>query len=359
MKLRYITAFLISIIVIGTGATQANANNLEIPFGVNLITPEGQDEDVDNYVSITTDKESIEEKLQFSLVNNGDSDKEILVEVVDGYTSPSGVVQYSVEGPENSEITDEKYKMSNYITIEGNEEDNNVIKLKKGEEKIVTLNLNADKLDGVILGGVLFKENEDESNKSEGDFSIESEVNMVIGVKVDFGTDKLVNLNVDKPFVEVMPTLHVIRLPIELDTPAPKKVKFDYNVEQDGEILFSGESEIDFAPKSKANIRFPWEAETIEDKQKYILKGTMSYNDLDGEVREVEVNEEFTYKKESTGKNIITKITSPIEEGGSNLILILGFLTLATVLIVVLIKKKRSKEKETNEENNTSTKELN
>lgn len=341
MKLRYITALLISIIAIGIGSFQVSANNLEIPFGVNLITPESQDEGIDNYVSITTDKDSIEEKLEFSLVNNGDSDKEIIIEVVDGYTAPSGVVQYSVKGPENSEITDEDYKMSNYVTIEGNEDDNNIIKLKKGETKVVTLKLNVEKLDGTILGGILFKEKEEETNGSEGNFSIESEVNMVIGVQVNFGTEKLVELEVGKPFVEVMPTLHVIRLPVELNTPAPKKVNFDYNIEKDGEVLFSNVSEIDFAPMAKANVRFPWENETIEDREEYTLKGTMSYNDLDGQVKEIEVSQDFVYKKDSAAKNIINRIVSPIEEGGTGLIWLLGLLVLIPLLVIIVIKRKQ------------------
>lgn len=331
-----------SVFAVLLGSLQVSADETEIPFRANLILPQSQDEGIEDYVSITTDENGISEHLEFSIVNNKDKDKEIVVEIVDGYTSPGGVVQYSTEGPENSEITDENYKMSSYLTSE-----ENIVKLKAGESKTIKLDLNIDKLDGMILGGVSFKEKErdqvdSESGNNKSDFNIKSEVNIIIGVKVDFGTEQLVEMNVGDPFIEVLPTFHVVRLPMALQNTSPKKFKFDYEVKRKNLVMFEDKMNIDFAPKSEAHIRLPWKAESIENGVTYTLKGTLTYNDLDGQEKVIDVNKDFEYKSNNYDE-VIEKILSPIENANSNLIwIVILAVAVSTILLLVIREIRKS-----------------
>lgn len=338
---KYMLVLLVSVFAILLGSLQVNADNTGIPFRADLLIPQGQDEGIEDYVSITANGNSVSEELEFTLVNNEDKDKEIIVEVVDSYTAPGGIVQYSAVGPEDSEITDENYKMSKYVTLE-----ENVIKLKAGETKNVKLNLNIEKLDGVILGAVSFKEKEEEkiaedNGNDKSDFTIESEVNIIIGIKVDFGTKQLVEMEIGDPFVEVMPALHIVRLPMELKNTSPKKFNFNYKVEKEGSVMFEDEMNIDFASKSKAHIRLPWRAESIESGATYTLKGTLAYTDLDGKEKTIDVNKIFEYKTNSY-EEVIENIFSPTVEGGGitkYLILIIALVLIAGSVVIVLVMR--------------------
>lgn len=341
--IKYILAFLMTMSAILAGSLQVSADDSGIPFRADLILPESQDEDIEDYVSITTNKDSVSEQLEFSLVNNEDEDKEIIVEVVDSYTSPGGIIQYSAEGPEDSEITDENYKMSKYVSLE-----EDAIKLKAGETKNIKLDLDINNLDGVILGGVSFKEKAEEkvdnenNDSKDSDFTIESEINIIIGIKVDFGTEQLVEMNIGDPFVEAMPALHIVRLPMELKNTAPKKFNFDYKVEKDGMTMFEDDMNIDFASKSKAHIRLPWRADSIENGATYVLKGTLTYKDLDGENKSIDVNKSFEYKTKSYTQTI-ENIFSPKEENGNNnyLFWVLGLVAIVLLILTLVIREGR------------------
>lgn len=284
---------IIALFISFTMPIYTNANG--IPFNIHPILPKNQDSDVTSYISIQADS-ALNQELEFVVKNYQDSEQMIEINVVNAYTSPNGVVQYTNKELENSDITDEAYKMTNYLTLEGD----NQITLKANEEKRIKTKLAVDKLEGILLGGVSFKTvKEGDVLKGENaSFQIDNEINMVVGVKIDFGTNKEIAISIDEPFVDPMPAYYAIRLPVSLDAPLLKKLMLDYEVLQDNELLFEGNGEFDFAPMTKSELILAWEHDKIVENKPYVLKGVFKYKGIDKVEKTLEFEKEFIFKNE-------------------------------------------------------------
>lgn len=299
-----------------------------IPFDVKPVLPSNQDPDVTSYISINAESESVKQELEFVLKNHKDVEQTVEINVVDAYTSPNGVVQYVEEKMDNTEIIDDRYKMTNYLKLDGE----NKIVLKPNEEKTIKTKLDVGGLEGVLLGGVTFKTVEEgeiiEQDKST--FQIDNEIKMVIGVKVDFGTERNVEIEIGEPFVDPMPAYYAVRLPVTLNAPLLKKLDLDYQIIKDGETLFEGEGEYDFAPMTKTELSLAWEHEKIEEKTPYVLKGTLSYKDVDGEEKTLDFEKEFVFEGDEQDGSLKT-LTVPIIEKD------VSILPFVLILVIVLL----------------------
>lgn len=300
-----------------------------IPFDVKPVLPSNQDPDVTSYISINAESESVNQELEFVLKNHKDVEQTVEINVVDAYTSPNGVVQYVEEEMDNTEIIDDRYKMTNYLKLDGE----NKIVLKPNEEKTIKTKLDVGGLEGVLLGGVTFKTVEEgeiiEQDKST--FRIDNEIKMVIGVKVDFGTERNVEIEIGEPFVDPMPAYYAVRLPVTLNAPLLKKLDLDYQIIKDGETLFEGEGEYDFAPMTKTELSLAWEHEKIEENTPYVLKGVFSYKDIDGKEKTMNFEKEFVFKGDEEG-NTLKTLTTPIVEKDVS---ILFFFLIPLIVLVV------------------------
>lgn len=300
-----------------------------IPFDVKPVLPSNQDPDVTSYISINAESsKNINQELEFVLKNHKDVEQTVEINVVDAYTSPNGVVQYVEEEMDNTEIIDDRYKMTNYLKLDGE----NKIVLKPNEEKTIKTKLDVGGLEGVLLGGVTFKTVEEgeiiEQDKST--FQIDNEIKMVIGVKVDFGTERNVEIEIGEPFVDPMPAYYAVRLPVTLNAPLLKKLDLDYQIIKDGETLFEGEGEYDFAPMTKTELSLAWEHEKIEEKTPYVLKGTLSYKDVDGEEKTLDFEKEFVFEGDEQDGSLKTLTVPIIEKDVSILLFVL-------ILVIVLL----------------------
>ena len=300
-----------------------------IPFDIKPVLPSNQDPDVTSYISINAESsKNINQELEFVLKNHKDVEQTVEINVVDAYTSPNGVVQYVEEEMDNTEIIDDRYKMTNYLKLDGE----NKIVLKPNEEKTIKTKLDVGGLEGVLLGGVTFKTVEEgeiiEQDKST--FQIDNEIKMVIGVKVDFGTERNVEIEIGEPFVDPMPAYYAVRLPVTLNAPLLKKLDLDYQIIKDGETLFEGEGEYDFAPMTKTELSLAWEHEKIEEKTPYVLKGTLSYKDVDGEEKTLDFEKEFVFEGDEQDGSLKT-LTVPIIEKD------VSILPFVLILVIVLL----------------------
>lgn len=307
-----------------------------IPFDVKPILPDNQEPNITSYISIKPDSKSLDQNLEFTIKNNESKEKEIEINVVNAYTSPNGVVQYVKKEQENSRIVDDSYKLTNYLSLEGD----NKITLKGNEERKIVTKLNVDELDGVVLGGVSFKTVSEGKVKEQenASFQINNEINMVIGVMIDFGTDKKVAINIGDPYVDPMPAYYAVRLPVSLETPLFKELKLDYKVLHKDKELFSNKSKYDFAPMTETNIALAWEHEEIKPNTPYILKGVFTYKDIDGKEKTLEFEKEFIFKDEKQ-ENVFASLTTPIVEGNFPYWLV-ALAVLLTLLVVYYVRKR-------------------
>lgn len=306
---------LFAAIMVGLFSLVSNvfADNVGVPFEIKPVFTAEQEEGVANYISIKVDGNSKEDVFEFSLKNRADESKEVVIKVVDAYTSPNGVVQYTDIETENSMITDDNHKLSTHLTLDGE----SIITLKGGEERIITTRLNAKNVQGILLGGLSFQLYEEGAEKEdeESSFKINNKINMVVGVMVEFNSDKDVNIILDNPYVDPMPSYYAIRLPITMDAPLFKKVAMDYEVLKDGKSLFIGKTDYEFAPMAKAKVSIPWEAETIKGNESYQLRGNLEYTNKKGETQKQPFDFNFEYSpNDSAVGNITNTLTRPFEE---------------------------------------------
>mgnify|MGYP001033291656 CR=1 FL=1 len=332
---------ILSLLMILTfGAFNSVSAENGIPFQIVPILPDGQKEGITSYFSIDVDGNSKKDILELRLKNNSEETKDIQVKVVDAYTSPNGVVHYTDRESENSKIIDDKYKMSTHLKLQGNE----MITLQGGEETIVRAKLDAQDIEGVLLGGFSFQVYEDEDkvdvDQNGSSFQINNEVNMVVGVMLEFDGGNEVNISIEEPYIDPMPSYYAIRLPVTMESPSFKKVEIEYDVHLGEQLVFGNKAEFEFAPKTKTNVSLPWEADSIKKGEIYTLSATINYNDENGNAQKITYEEVFKYNPD---ENAVDKVTStllkkPIEEGSSPWTVVgsaVGTLILILALIIV------------------------
>jgi len=329
--------------------TPANvfANETSIPISIKPVLPENQDSNISSYISINSKSKALKQDLEFTIINNTNVEQEVEMKIVDAYTSPNGIVQYTDKEQENSKIIDNNYKISSYLKLN----EINKIKLSGKEERKIKASLDVDNLEGTLLGGIAFKTTTDSENVEEGKntFQINNEINMIVGIMIDFETDQETNLLIDEPFVDPMPSYYVIRLPITLNSPLFKKVNFDYEVHQASDILFSNNNELDFAPQTRTNIALPWEHEEIEREVTYLLKGELTYKDQSGKKQTKKIEKEFMFKRDKNEVTVFDTLKAPLEKNGFSMYWLLMFVIVIGLVYFYIRKKKYNKNYYNNE----------
>lgn len=319
--------------------------NEGLPFDVIPKFTDGQEDGVTNYISIKGNGDSKRETFEFEVKNKSDREHEIVISVVDAYTSPSGLVQYDVKGSENSEIIDDKQKMSNHLTLEQqNKEGNLIVKLEPKETRVIKANLDAKNVEGTLLGGLTFKlfQEGDGFEEDGTTFQINNEISMVIGVIVEFDYNREVDFVIDEPYVDPMPSYYAIRLPVTMESPTFKSAELVYDVLLDDEVQFGANLEYEFTPKSKTNVSLPWELETIKTDKTYRIKGYIGYLENGEEAHEPF---DFTFKHKAD-ESIVDKVTSPfmkpLEEGRFPWLLFFTLSIIIIITIITIIKKRKT-----------------
>lgn len=289
-----------------------HASNGDQPFSVSPKFPDNQDIDVNNYISITTDKQELEQHVEFVVENLSDESIELDITPVNALTSPNGIIQYLPTLKEsNSSIIDKMYGLKDYINVQDN------VELSKGEKKTVSAEIFLPKVEGTVLGALQFKmKAEDEvENTKEAEFRIKNEVSNYVGVRVNFPTkSKTLDLDFNGAVVNALPSYYEIELSTTQLAPSlAKGVELDYTVEDYlGEELFKSKGSIlfDFAPKTKVGVSVPWRYDKIEPNKEYTIKGTFKLAD-----EEYSFEEAFVLEKDKSGVET-GLITPPTVDNG-------------------------------------------
>ncbi|MGG0888907.1 WxL protein peptidoglycan domain-containing protein [Cytobacillus horneckiae] len=312
--------------------TEASANGQ--PFSVRAILPVNQDKNITNYISITTNKKEISQEIQFIVTNKTNKPLKIKVHPVNALTSPNGVIQYLPTLKEtNSEIINNQYGLEQFIKGE------NTLELKPSENKVVKLNVDIPEMNGTVLGGVGFQTIKESKEDTESQFSITNEINNIIGVQFNFPTKEKPNFIIGEPFIDSMPSLYALRLPITNNSPLLlKETSLDYEVwDYKGEKVF-GSDKIDFlfnfAPNTKANIAIPWDNEVLSEGKTYKITGQVKYQD-----KSYPFEKEFTFKNDGDKYSSVDNIVPVIGENWNWLVVAICIL-LGLILFILWKRRK-------------------
>lgn len=314
-------------------SSSVSANNDGLPFYIEPIFPELQDEGITNYVSVSPQSD-YKETLTFLITNKTDQKQEVSVNVLNAYTSSNGVIQYKTEETTYNLITDKKYEFNQYVDAP------NSIELSGGESKYVYVNLDVPKVDGTLLGGISFKANNGEVvEKSENiSLQIKNEVNSIYGVAIHFPTTSGVNFEVQSPFFDPLPSYFAVRLPVSFNSPIILDgVELEYEVFLEGEKLFFSKQDMKFAPMTKTSFTLPFEHNEIKAGETYTLKGKLSFEDAEGNITNELLEENMMFDKvevfKDGDKNVVTFEQDMIYEDNSK-----SITTIAKKLIQPTVK---------------------
>lgn len=322
-----------------------SANELEsgLPFYVEPIFPVNQDKNIDYYISVTSDSDSLKQDFEFLITNITKQKQVIDVKLLNAYTSSKGQTDYQEEETHGNLIIDDVYELKKYI------ETPKKVELQGGESKIIRLKGDFSNIEGTVLGAVTFSVNEEKQNeKKEGlYFKIEDKLRPILGIAVNFSSSQKYKFEFGKPYVEPMPAYFVVRLPITLSSPVLLKgIDINYAVYFKGKKLFFDKKEIDFAPMTRTNFSIPFDYEEIEKEKLYTLKGALTYKDKHGVEQKQDFEFEFEYVAEKEhADNPISKVFKiPLEKSDLSSWLLLPIVLLLALIVFLRLHAKKQSE---------------
>lgn len=345
-------------VVISSGSHTVFAEESSgMPFTVEPVLPSNQDKNIENYISVTTDKNSISQELRYKVRNTTDATQVIDVNILNAYTSANGVIEYKAEETKDNTIIDSDYEFQRYAEAPDS------ITLESGQTKVVSVNVEVDKQEGTLLGAVSFQSEGGKENANQEGISLEitNQINSVYGVAINFpSNESQPDFSVGEAFLDTMPSYYVFRLPITLNSPIlMQDINLAYEVDLEGKKLFSSETSFDYAPMTKTNFAIPYEYEELLKDKPYTLKGELTYTDQNGETQVQQFEKVIEYKDEEAGLNaLFTTLKIPLEKNGTAYTVLPFFLIPLILFIFFLIYRRKKKKKDKENENEEKTEEI-
>lgn len=309
-------------------------------YTVEPVLPSNQEKGVNNYISIMSNSPTVNQEIEFVISNKTENPLTLKVEPLNALTSPNGVIQYiNVTEVENASLIDPVYSLPQYVTI------GDKLTLEPKEKKKVKGVLSISNVGGTILGGVGFSVFEEPAKTEDkaGGFKISNEMNTVIGVMARMPKGQPIVFDIGEAYLSPMPLYYAVRLPITLNSSSLLKdvsIKYLVTNAKKEELFKSEEKRIfNFAPKTKANVLFPWEAETIDKSATYTLEGELTYIDNNGK----EIVTPFTkdFKFEESKEGVSDSMFAPKSTGGFNY-WYLGLLLLVPLAFLLLYLRRKN-----------------
>ncbi|SEO07010.1 Protein of unknown function C-terminal [Terribacillus saccharophilus] len=344
--------------VIASGSHHVFAEDSSgMPFTVDPVLPSNQDKNIENYISVTTDKNSISQELRYKVRNTTDSIQVIDVNILNAYTSANGVIEYRAEETKDNTIVDEDYEFQRYAEAPES------ITLESGQTQVVSVNVQVDKQEGTLLGAVSFQSESGKENANQEGISLEitNQINSVYGIAINFSSDESQpDFRVGDAFLDTMPSYYVFRLPIILNSPIlMQDINLAYEVDLEGKKLFSSETSFDYAPMTKTNFAIPYEYEELLKDRPYTLKGEVTYMDQNGETQVQQFEKVIEYKDEEAGLDaLLTTLKIPLEKNGAAYWVLPFFLIPLIFFIFFLIYRRKKKKKNEENKNEEKTEEI-
>lgn len=341
------------LILTGLGNSKVFAQETSgMPFTVEPVLPSNQDKNIENYISVSTDENSITQELRYKVRNTSSKTQVIQVNILNAYTSANGVIEYKSEETKDNQIIDQDYEFQEYAQSPDS------ITLESGQTKIVSVDVNVEKLKGTLLGAVSFKSEGSKENTNQEGISLEvtNEINSVYGVAINLPSNEdAPDFIVGEAFLDTMPSYYVFRLPITLNSPVLlQDIDLAYEVDLEGEKLFSSETNFDYAPMTKTNFSIPYEYEELLKDKPYTLKGEVTYIDQNGEKQVQQFEQVIEYKDKEDGLNgLITQLKIPLEKNGAAYWVIPFFLIPLIILFIFLFYRRKKKKKENQHDEKT------
>ncbi|EOI58550.1 DUF916 and DUF3324 domain-containing protein [Enterococcus gilvus] len=358
MKYKKITSLCIAFFSLLMGTTAGYAS--EFNFAV---TPKASENQIDKNKTYFDLMLSPDQKETLTVDLRNDTDKEVVVEaqINSATTNGNGVVEYS----KNTIKPDPslKYNLKEYVEAPSEI----TLKPKSAAEYKVNIHMPNEKFDGVIAGGITFKEKQSEEAKASSDnndkgLAIKNEYSYVVALLMRQTTE---NGSPDLKLNNVDPNQRNARNVIQGNLQNPNgtylnnlATKTIITKKGSSEALYTDEkSEMQMAPNSNFNISVPLNGERLQADE-YTMKieaygqkesdGTFKFKEKGAQKEEAfryhwSLEKDFEIKADVAKKLNDSDVT--IKKDHTWIYILIGVLLLLLILLFLLWRKKKNDKK--------------
>lgn len=343
----------------------------EFNFSVTTNTPKSQIDSEKTYFDIQLEPGQ-KETLEVTLRNDTDKEVEVGIDISRATTNKNVIVEYgSNDIPKDGSLA---YDLSDYLT--GPEK---VLLKPKSQENIVfTAKMPSDSFDGLIAGGLTFKEINAENSEDDGTgMTIKNEYSYVVAVLMRQTLNEVApNLMLKSVFPDQINARNAIISEVQNDQMTyinQVAVETIITKKDSSEVLYESKKEgLQIAPNSTFEFPTSLEGQRLEPGEYHLSmliygnrneEGTYTrVSEVDGKENETKFNNLWEFEEEFTidgevAKELNKTDVSIEEENNTLLYVIIGliFLVVVLLLIIFLVWRKRKNEEKTENQDGNNT----
>lgn len=281
--------------------------------------------------------------LSFRIRNDSTKAITLSTQPLNAITESGGSVGF-VKDLNSGQYTEVGHDVASHLSID------ETVELNANEEKVIPFNLDTKDLkDGTYLGAISFREKQSgestsikNDDKQTGTIETNYEIEKILPVEFTIGKPTAIdNKSLAKSFVKaVRQEDGNLKIDVENDNAAlVDGGKIDITVLKDASKVFSFETNIQLAPKSKTTLEIPWNGDLSSGDYKASVETTFNKNSSKKSFNFSIANKEVEQVKKQTfedEKNVV--------ESNSNGLLIgclIGALIVLVVLVLVIMKQRK------------------
>lgn len=318
----------------------AQANENAVPYSVEAVL---NDDQINNDVSYFDIGVEPGEELELEVIVYNSSEEDITVNVANttAYTNSNGLISYDGEGLEPHDSM--KYPFSEISSLKSD-----TVEVPALGQETVTVKVEApvESFDGIILGGLHFSLEPEETESGEG-VTIQNRYAYVLGVKIqERGNDKQVESEIILNNINPGIINYRTGLQTEFANTTPviiNGITFEGSVYEEGsdEPLFTRTVEdFSIAPNSTFNFPVMYDNHRLEAGD-YVFRAAVSNEEHSWEFEEAfEVDEETADEANEEAVELVEE-----EDNSLLMYLVIGLGILVTILVVVVaylvVKRKK------------------
>lgn len=312
-----------------------------VPYSVQGILPDNQVNESVSYFDIEM-QQGQEQELEVVVYNSSNEDITVQASNNPALTNSNGLIVY--DGLAEGEALHESmaYPFSEISTIE-----NSTVDVAAGDQETVIVNVKApeEAFDGIILGGLYFSLEPEDTEEGES-VMIQNRYSYALAVQIqEAGNENTVNPEIELINVDPGTVNYRTGLQTEFINTAPMIVGLEiegnvYEVGEEEPVYTRSEEDFTVAPNSKFKFPVMYDNQRLEPGD-YVFRAHASNGEETWEFeQEFEVTEEVADEANEEAVELAE------EEGNSLLMyLVIGLGVLVTVLLIVVIYLLRKRKK--------------
>jgi len=288
-------------------------------------------------------KEDSNYTLSFRIRNDSNNAITLSTQSLNAITESGGSIGF-VNDLNSGQYTEVGYDVATHLSID------QTIKLNANEEKVIPFNLDTNDLkDGTYLGAISFREKQSgestsikNEDKQTGTIETNYEIEKILPVEFTIGKPAAIdNKSLAKSFVKaVRQEDGNLKIDVENDNAAlVDGGKINITVLKDAAKVFSFETNLQLAPKSKTTLEIPWSGELSSGDYKASIETTFNENSRKSSFDFSIANKEVEKVKKQTFED--EKIVVESNSNGLLIGTLIGVFIVIIILVLIIVRQRK------------------